>query len=65
MISKVAAQGVRVYGMSAYCLGRPKRIGVMLGYSRMGEAQIRKGFGGSARCCKVELRSTAEAAVAT
>ena len=44
MISKVAAQGVRVYGMSAHCLGRPKRIGVMLGFSRMGEAQIREGI---------------------
>jgi GntR family transcriptional regulator/MocR family aminotransferase len=44
LISKAAAHGVRVYGISAYCLGKPKRTGIMLGYSRMGEAQIREGI---------------------
>ncbi len=44
VISKAATQGVRVYGISAYCLGRPRRTGIMLGYSRMGEAQIREGI---------------------
>jgi GntR family transcriptional regulator/MocR family aminotransferase len=44
VISKAAAHGVRVYGISAYCLGKPGRTGIMLGYSRMGEAQIREGI---------------------
>jgi GntR family transcriptional regulator/MocR family aminotransferase len=44
VISKAATHGVRVYGISAYCIGKPKRTGVMLGYSRMGEAQIREGI---------------------
>jgi GntR family transcriptional regulator/MocR family aminotransferase len=44
VISKAATHGVRVYGISAYCLGRPKQTGIMLGYSRMGEAQIREGI---------------------
>lgn len=44
VISKAAAHGVRVYGISAYCIGKPKQTGVMLGYSRMGEAQIREGI---------------------
>ncbi|HKV81492.1 MAG TPA: PLP-dependent aminotransferase family protein [Candidatus Sulfotelmatobacter sp.] len=44
VISKAAAHGVRVYGISAYCLGKPRRTGIMLGYSRMGEAQIREGI---------------------
>jgi GntR family transcriptional regulator/MocR family aminotransferase len=43
IISKAAAHGVRVYGISAYCLAKPRRTGIMLGYSRMGEAQIREG----------------------
>jgi GntR family transcriptional regulator/MocR family aminotransferase len=44
VIAKAEAHGVRVYGISAYCLGRPKRTGIMLGYSRMTEAQIREGI---------------------
>jgi GntR family transcriptional regulator/MocR family aminotransferase len=44
IISKAAAHGVRVYGISAYCLAKPRRTGIMLGYSRMGEAQIREGI---------------------
>ena len=44
VISKAAAHGVRVYGISAYCLAKPPRTGIMLGYSRLGEAQIREGI---------------------
>jgi GntR family transcriptional regulator/MocR family aminotransferase len=44
VISNAEAHGVRVYGISAYCWKRPRRTGVMLGYSRMGEAQIREGI---------------------
>ena len=44
LISKAAAHGVRVYGIAAYCLTKPRRTGIMLGYSRMGEAQIREGI---------------------
>ena len=44
VISRAEANGVRVYGISAYCWKKPRRTGVMLGYSRMGEAQIREGI---------------------
>lgn len=39
-----AALGVGVYGIAAYFLNKPKRAGIMLGYSRMTEAQIREGI---------------------
>ena len=44
VISAAAARGVRVYGISAYCWRKPRRTGLMLGYSRMSEAQIREGI---------------------
>ena len=44
VISAAASRGVRVYGISAYCWRKPRGTGLMLGYSRMGEAQIREGI---------------------
>jgi GntR family transcriptional regulator/MocR family aminotransferase len=44
VISGAEANGVRVYAISAYCWKKPRRTGVMLGYSRMGEAQIQEGI---------------------
>jgi len=44
VISAAGARGVRVYGISAYCWRKPRRTGLMLGYSRLGEAQIREGI---------------------
>jgi len=44
VISRAESRGVRVYGISAYCWKEPRRTGVMLGYSRMREAQIREGI---------------------
>jgi len=43
-ISAAADRGVRVYGIAAYCWRKPRRTGLMLGYSRMSEAQIREGI---------------------
>jgi len=44
IITLAAAQGVGVYGISHYFLKRPPRTGVMLGYSRMKEEEIREGI---------------------
>jgi GntR family transcriptional regulator / MocR family aminotransferase len=44
IIARAAAQGVGVYGISQYFLNRPLRTGVMLGYSRMKEEEIREGI---------------------
>ena len=44
LISKAAARGVRVYGMSPYLLAPAPRTGLMLGYSRMSETDIREGI---------------------
>jgi GntR family transcriptional regulator/MocR family aminotransferase len=43
LIAAAASHGVRVYGISAYFLERPRRTGIMLGYSRMSEREIREG----------------------
>ena len=43
IIARAAAQGVRVYGMSEYFLRRPRQTGLLLGYSRMSEEEIREG----------------------
>jgi GntR family transcriptional regulator / MocR family aminotransferase len=44
VIANAASQGVGVYGTSAYFLNRPRRAGILLGYSRMTENQIREGI---------------------
>ena len=44
IIERAAAQGVGVYGISQYFLRQPLRTGIMLGYSRMKEEEIREGI---------------------
>ena len=44
IIEKAAARGVGVYGVSRYFLKRPSRPGLMLGYSRLKENEIREGI---------------------
>ena len=44
IIAEAAAQDVRVYGISPYYLRKPARTGIMLGYSRMRERDIREGI---------------------
>jgi GntR family transcriptional regulator/MocR family aminotransferase len=44
VIQSAAAHSVGVYGISGYFLARPSRAGLMLGYSRMNEQQIREGI---------------------
>jgi GntR family transcriptional regulator/MocR family aminotransferase len=43
VIARAASLGVAVYGVSPYFLTPPKPTGLMLGYSRMKEADIREG----------------------
>jgi GntR family transcriptional regulator / MocR family aminotransferase len=43
VIARAAALGVAIYGISPYCLTHPPGKGLMLGYSRMKEADIREG----------------------
>jgi GntR family transcriptional regulator/MocR family aminotransferase len=43
IIEKAAARGVGVYGVSRYFLRHP-RPGLMLGYSRLKEPEIREGI---------------------
>ncbi|MGH8178775.1 MAG: PLP-dependent aminotransferase family protein, partial [Steroidobacter sp.] len=43
LIERAASRGVGVYGVSRYFLKRPSRTGLMLGYSRLTEAEIREG----------------------
>jgi GntR family transcriptional regulator/MocR family aminotransferase len=44
VIQGAAGRGVGVYGIAGYFLGRASRSGLMLGYSRMNEQQIREGI---------------------
>jgi GntR family transcriptional regulator/MocR family aminotransferase len=44
LIAKAAARDVGVYGISPYFLTPPARRGLVLGYSRMKEADIREGI---------------------
>lgn len=44
IIEKAAARGVGVYGVSRYFLKQPPRPGLMLGYSRLKEHEIRDGI---------------------
>jgi GntR family transcriptional regulator/MocR family aminotransferase len=43
-ISRAAALGVAVYGISPYFLRRSTRPGILLGYSLMRESEIREGI---------------------
>jgi GntR family transcriptional regulator/MocR family aminotransferase len=43
IIARAAADGVGVYPVSPYFLKRNPRVGLMLGYSRMNESEIREG----------------------
>lgn len=44
IIHRAAAAGVGVYGISRYFIGRPRRPGVLLGYSQMNIAEIQEGI---------------------
>jgi GntR family transcriptional regulator/MocR family aminotransferase len=44
VIEKAASQGVGVYGISGYFVTKRSRSGLMLGYSRMKEEEIREGI---------------------
>lgn len=44
LIEGAAARGVGVYGIAPYYLKRPPRAGILLGYSRMREGEIREGI---------------------
>jgi len=43
-IARAASHGVGIYGISRYFLKKPPRTGIMLGYSRMRETEIREGI---------------------
>jgi DNA-binding transcriptional MocR family regulator len=43
LVAAAAARGVGIYGVGRYFLRRAPRAGFMLGYPRMGEADIREG----------------------
>ncbi len=44
VIARAAARGVGIYSTSQFFLARPSRTGLMLGYSRMNEKEIREGI---------------------
>jgi GntR family transcriptional regulator/MocR family aminotransferase len=44
VIEAAASRGVGVYGISAYFSKQPSRTGILLGYSRLQEADIREGI---------------------
>ena len=44
LIARAAAHGVGVYGISPYFQKSPARAGILLGYSRLTEAEIREGI---------------------
>jgi GntR family transcriptional regulator/MocR family aminotransferase len=44
LIASAASRGVGVYGIAAYFLKKPVRTGLLLGYSRMRETDIREGI---------------------
>jgi GntR family transcriptional regulator/MocR family aminotransferase len=44
IVAQAASRGVGVYGISHCYLAKPSRTGIILGYSRMNEAQIREGI---------------------
>jgi GntR family transcriptional regulator / MocR family aminotransferase len=44
VIAAAAERGVQVYGITGYWVKKPSRAGIMLGYTRMNETQIREGI---------------------
>ena len=44
LVQAAAAKGVRVYGIGPYYLRQPRQAALMLGYSRLGERDIREGI---------------------
>ncbi len=44
IVNNAASRGVGVYGISPYYLRQPPRAGILLGYSRLREGQIREGI---------------------
>ncbi len=44
IITRAASQDVGIYGISRYFLRQPSRVGLLLGYSRMKEGEIREGI---------------------
>jgi GntR family transcriptional regulator / MocR family aminotransferase len=44
IITNAASRGVGVYGISPYYLKRPTRTGILMGYSRLRDGQIREGI---------------------
>jgi GntR family transcriptional regulator/MocR family aminotransferase len=44
VIAAAAECGVRIYGIAPYFVKKPSRAGIIVGYSRMGEKQIREGI---------------------
>jgi GntR family transcriptional regulator/MocR family aminotransferase len=44
LIAKAASRGVAIYGIARYFLKRPGPTGIMMGYSRLREAEIREGL---------------------
>jgi len=50
LVAAAASRGVGVYGVAGYYLKTPPRAGILLGYNRMTEAQIREGVHRLSRC---------------
>jgi DNA-binding transcriptional MocR family regulator len=44
IVAKAAERDVTIYGIAPYYYGRQKRAGLMIGYSRMRESEIREGI---------------------
>jgi GntR family transcriptional regulator/MocR family aminotransferase len=44
VIKTAAERGVGVHGVSPYCVKRPSRTGILLGYSSMREKEIQEGL---------------------
>jgi GntR family transcriptional regulator / MocR family aminotransferase len=50
LVAAAASRGVGVYGVSGYYLKRPPRAGILLGYNRLTESQIREGVRRLSKC---------------
>ena len=44
IISEARARGILIYGIAPYHMTRPRRAGLVLGYSRLQESEIREGI---------------------
>jgi GntR family transcriptional regulator/MocR family aminotransferase len=44
VIRKALAHGILIYGVGPYYVGKPPRSGLLLGYSRLNEREIREGI---------------------